>query len=217
MTQPKSVYRMLVKNSEYSYDAKKVTRLIVLIKRIPDERLKDKYKQDLFIHLSKLITKAINNFFNLIKDINQEKIIHTKEDICSECFIIMNKCVTNCEISELKKFYFYINTSLNRGIYRVYEKNYKKHFDVLDNSDKTEALILSKKYTHHFDNSAIDLKNFTKAEMDLIEFKLSGQKLSTFLKTKNISSSQYYLVFDSVVKKLKDLYKDDEDLKRFLK
>lgn len=212
----KSVYRMLLNNAEYPYDGKRVIQLIIKIKRTNNERDQDKYKQELFISLSKIITKAINNFFNLVKEINEEKILHTKEDICSECFITMNKCVENSEISSLKKFYFYLNTSLNRRIYRIYEKNYKKHFSVLDNSDKTEGLILAKKYTHHFDNVNIDLKGFSETEMEVIKFKLSGKKLNTFLESSDISSSQYYIIFNNVVRKLRDLYKDDEDLKRFL-
>lgn len=213
----RNIYKMLLKNQEYSFDIKQVTKLIIIIKKSKNEILISKSKEELFVSLSKIVVKSISNFFNLIKEIKKEKILHTREDICSECFIIMNKCVQNSDIKEIKKFYFYLNTSLNRGIYRVYEKSYKKHFPVLDSSDKTEDIILNREFVHNFDEVSIDIRNFSEMEIEIIKFKISGQKLKFFLLKNKISSSQYYLVFEEIVRKLKELYFEDDSLKKYFK
>lgn len=213
----KTMYEILRKNSEYTYDNKRINRLIIRCKRTADERKTRQYKKELFIALSKIIVKAVNNFFNLIKDIDENKVVHTKEDISSECFYIMNKCVESLKISALHKFCFYLNTSLNRGIYRLYEKNYKKHFNVIRNSFETENILNNRCYTHHFDCSEIDLKCFTEDELMFIKFKISGQKLNLFLKRNKMLATTYYEISESVVSKLKSLYGEDEDLKRFFK
>lgn len=211
----KNIYKLLLKNSEYSYDTKKVSRLIIKIKRTSDERIKQECKEELFISLSKIIVKAINNFFNLIKDISPEKILHTKEDLCSECFMVTDNCIEKLQLSQMKLFYFYLNTSLNRRVFRLYEKNYKKHFSVINNSDESESLIVNKSYNHHFDNMTIDLQGFTEQEIEFVKFKLSGQKLNIFLKKQKMLPSVYYEINNSVIEKLKILYSNDEDLKRF--
>lgn len=211
----KNIYRLLLNNAEYSFDRRKANQLIVKIKKGNSEKVINESKEELFMCLAKIIVKAINNFFNLTKDIADTKILHTREEICSECFIIMSKCVQNSDISSIKKFYFYFNTSLNRGIYRIYQKTYKKHFDVLESSEKTDNLLISKKYSQHIDCSEIDLKGFSEIELEVIKFKISGQKLNIFLKKNKIPASQYYIVFEDVIKKLEELYGDDEHLKNF--
>jgi len=214
----KTFYSIVQKNSESQYDVKKVGQLVVKIKRSSKKESIENLKLELFILNSKVILKAINNYFFLVKDIKQERILHTKEDICSECYLIFTNCINSLNISNLKKFYFYLNTSLNRGVYRIYEKNYKKHFPVLDSSDNSSNILENKSYSHSFDEMiSIDLKNFTEEEIDFIKFKISGQKVSLYLKKINISTSRLYEINESVIKKLSSLYSNDEDLKKYFK
>lgn len=203
----KSLYSELVRSSNKVYDANFVCRALLQIKFSDNESLKNDLKLRIFHSQSKLIVKAINNFFSLLKTIPPEKILHTSEDIASECYIVMFKCIDNLQISNLKKFYFYLNTSLNRAMYRLYERQYKKHFDILPNTDDVELVMMNSGYDDQFDLTSVDLKTFSDLEIKIIEFKFSGDKLSTFLKVMKITNADYQENLELIKEKLIDLYK----------
>ena len=204
----RSMYDELVKQSSKQYDKQFVNRSLLHIKYSENQALKDKLKLEIYYSQSKLIVKAINNFFSLVKTIPGEKVIHTKEDIASECYIVMSKCIENLKIKDLKKFYFYLNTSLNRAMYRLYERRYKKHFDVLPNSDDVMIIMDNTGYDDHFDLTSVDLKGFSTIEIEVIKFKFSGEKLSVFLKTVKLTSIEFQEHLENVREKLIVLYKD---------
>ena len=197
---------MLLRDANKNYSSKKVSQYIIRLKYCKDEVGKQRIKLLLFMALSKLFVKAINNFFSLVESFPPEKVIHTNQDISCECYIIMDRCVENLKVAEVKKFYFYLNTSLNRGIYRLFERNYKKHYDVVSNTADSEALMLNKKHHHHFDMSEIDLRGFTEIEIDIINFKVSGEKLKVFLKSKKMTDLEFSEAFEQIKIKLIKLY-----------
>lgn len=202
-----NIYDELVKRANKNYDVGFVNKALLQIKYSKNDALKDKLKLEIYYSQAKLIVKAVNNFFSLVKTITGEKVIHTKEDIASECYIVMSKCIDNLKIADLKKFYFYLNTSLNRAMYRLYEKRYKKHFDVIANTEDIEILMINTGYDDQFDLTSIDLKGFSDLEIRLIEFKFSGDKLSDFLKDMKITNMEFQCCLENVKDKLIDLYK----------
>lgn len=204
----RSLYEDLLKYSNKQYDAPFVSRSLLYIKFGKSDKKRDELKLQVFYFQSKFIIKAINNFFSLVKTISEEKVIHTKEDIASECYIVMSKCIENLKIKDLKKFCFYLNTSLNRAMYRLYEKQYKKHFDVLPNNEDTEIMVNNTGYDDQFDLTSIDLKDFSIIEIEIIRFKFSGDKLSVFLETMSLSSSDFQIHLDNIKLKLIELYKN---------
>ena len=112
----KDLYAVLNKHSRIDYDKKQVSKLIFQIIHCKDERKTADYKYDLFKKSSKLLIKAINNFYKLVENIPKDKVLHTQSDIASECWFIFDRCVTNIKVTDHKKYNFYLNTSLNRGL-----------------------------------------------------------------------------------------------------
>lgn len=207
----KNLYLMLLRDVNKNYNSKKVSQYIIRLKFCKNEKGKQEIKLLLFMALSKLFVKAVNNFFSLVESFPAEKVIHTNQDIACECYIIMDRCVENLKVSEVKKFYFYLNTSLNRGIYRLFERNYKKHYDVVSNTADSEALMMNKKHHHHFDMSEIDLRGFSELEVDIINFKISGEKLKVFLKSKKLTDLEYSEMLEHIKLKLIKLYAYEPD------
>lgn len=208
----KNLYAVLDKCSRSDFDKRKASRLIFLIKHTDDEKKIQSLKFELFKKSSKLLIKAINNFFKLTVNFPKEKIIHTNSDIALECWFIFDRCVQNIKVEEHKKYNFYLNTALNRGIYRVFERNYKKHYDVISSSDANEISIMTKKINSHVDLTDIDLSlNFNDIEIEIINFKVSGEKLNVFLKKMKISNIQYNEYLNVIKDKMIELYKTEED------
>ena len=205
-----SMYDELLKHSNKAYDATFVNRALLQIKKSNNQVLVDDLKLKIFFSQSKLLVKAINNFFSLVKTCSEEKVIHTREDIASECYLVMSTCIRNLKIKDLKKFYFYLNTSLNRAMYRLFERNYKKHFDIVNNNDDTEALMLNTGYIDHFDLTEIDLKGFSELEIKIIKFKYSGERLSVFLKIIKVKNVEYQEMLEVIKLKLTKLYNENK-------
>lgn len=205
----KDFYSILVKCSNVDYDRKQASKLILLIKHCKNENKIQTLKLELFKKSSKLLIKAINNFFKLTENFPKEKVIHENIDIAVECWFIFDRCVQNIKIEDHKKYSFYINTSLNRGIYRLFEKHYKKHYDVVSSSDANEISISFAKVNPSVDLTDIDLiNNFTELEIEIINFKVSGDKLRDFLKKFNINNSDYNIHLDNIKIKMLRIYRD---------
>ncbi len=206
----RSLYNELTKGVNKQYDRNFVCRALLQMRHSNNEILIDELKLKIYYAHSKLIVKAVNNFFSLLKTISPEKVLHTQEDIASECYIVLSNCVNNFKRDELKKFYWYLNSSLNRAMYRLYERQYKKHFDLLPNTEDTEMLMLNTGYNDHFDLTEIDLKDFSNLEIEIIKFKFSGEKLSVFLKIMKINNSQFTEGLEGVKTKLTNLYQNED-------
>lgn len=206
------LYAILTKHSRPDYDKDEVSKLIFKIIHCKCERKVSAYKYELFKRSAKLLIKAINNFYKLVETIPKDKLIHSQSDIASECWFIFDRCVTNIKVCDHKKYNFYLNTSLNRGVYRIFERNYKKHFDVLSNSEASEVLILTKRISNEVDLTDMDINNnFSAIEIEIINFKVSGEKLRVFLKKQNLSNNQYTEYLDVIKKKMTELYSDKEE------
>lgn len=206
----KSLYSELLKRSNENYNNSKVVGYIMIIKRTTNPKTLVQAKHQLYFYLSKIMVKAVNNFSSLTKGVPEHKLLHTHEDIAIECFLILDKCVQKLDMKYVKQFYFYLNSALNRAMYRLYVKNYQKNFNVLvSNGEENEFLLEKKGYEQQIDFSEIDLSSLTELERDVLKFKMSGDKLNKFLKDQNIPSTRYYQVFESAKEKLYNTYKHE--------
>jgi len=212
-----SMYSELLKCNNTPYNTKKVNAFIILIKKTSSEQAKRQAKFQLYFLLSKIFLKAINNFSSLIRNVPEYKVLHTKEDIAMECYLIMDTCLDKLRMEDLKKFYFYLNSALNRGVYRIYERQYKRYFNVIDTgTEEKEHLLLNKGYLQEIDFTEIDLSSLTEEEISVLLFKKSGERLSTFLKKEKMPSAVYYSTFESAREKLFQIYQNEPYFKEYL-
>ena len=208
----KDLYVVLNKCSNKDFDKRIASRKIFQIKHTQDEKKIQELKFELFKASSKLLIKAINNFFKLTESYPREKVLHNHSDIALECWIIFERCVQNIRIKDHKSYSFFLNTALNRGIYRVFERNYKKHYDIITNADASEvAIMTTKTHRNDFDFTELDLGlNFSDIEIKIINFKVSGEKMNVFLKEEKLSNNQFNIYLEGIKEKLIEMYKTEK-------
>lgn len=212
----KSLYSELIVQSEAPYDTRLVNAYIILIKKTKSKRAKEVARYKLYFLLSKVFVKAINNFNSLTRTIPKHKVLHSNEDIAGECFLILDKCVEKLKMEYIKLFYFYLNSSLNRAIYRIYDKQYRRGFVIIDNTEENGYLLNNKGYDQHIDFSEIDLMSLNEMELEVLKFKVTGNKLSIFLKEHKIPSTVYHDNLESAKLKLLEVYKDESCMQNIL-
>lgn len=207
----KSLYNELLKNVDSNYTTKIISGYIIIIKRTKSLQAQQQAKHKLFLLLSKIFIKAINNFTFLTKNIPKHKLLHSMDDVAMECYLVFDVCLQNLDLQQTKKFYYYLNSGLNRRVYRIYEKQYKKHFGIIENTEDNYHLITNKGYSQNIDFTEIDLSSLTEEEINILKFKMQGSsKLSAFLKAQNIPSTTFYKVLEGTKEKLHSIYKDEQ-------
>src|SRR5579872_2369430 len=146
-----TLYGQLQRSAEKHYASRIIAAHVIVIKRTKSEYAQQAVKYKLFFMLGKLVIKAINNFNYLTRTVPKHKLLHSSEDIAIECYLTFDTCLKNIDISKVNKFYFFLNTALNRAIYRLYEKQYIRYFNVVDNTEENMHLLLNAGYHQHFD------------------------------------------------------------------
>ncbi len=200
-------YRKLCR-TKAKYSERIIRRSIIIVRLSSNQRLVDKHKKIIFDCVAKMVIKNTNNFFNLIKDIEKGHVIHEQDDIISECFIIVDKCIVKFNLADKRfKFYFYLNKSLSQGLYRLKEKNYgasKQKYSFVDASEVVDyepsTFCFIKNYPLFLD------KNFTNKEILLMQSKLQEEKIDDFCSKTEITKSEYYRILKSVKKKIEKNY-----------
>lgn len=196
------------------YSNKEVIKCLIIIKKSNNQRSIDKAKIKLLDQLHQIITKNIDNFFNMIKNIDKEP-IHTKDDMVGESYIVLQNCIGLFQIKKGKYFFWYYNKALTRAFIRVMEKNYQKH-RLLDSVDEEyEDLVFSIMANQEQDlmEYYIDSYGLDKLEKRVAMALLNGDKIRDFLKVnKDISWNKYYVILSSIKKKFEPLR---EELKTY--
>lgn len=120
-------------------------------------------------------------------------------------------------MKDWKKFHFYYNSTLNRIIYRIYERNYKKHQVLLENTESVELKTMnhSRKSDSEFDLMEIDINGigFTDIEMEIVEMRSQGQDFGALMKRHKMLPSQYKVHIESIKSKLVNFYNLGEKFK----
>lgn len=210
-----TLYNQLLKHSEQNCDNRTISGLVLVIKKTKSEFACQDAKQKLFFMLGKLMVKAINNFNHLTRQVPKYKLLHTSEDIALECYVTYDICLKNLKLEHVKKFYFFLNTSLNRAIYRLFEKQYARHFNIVENKEETAHLLDNAGYHQHFDFSEIDLFDLNEMELEVLKFKVEGGKLNVFLKEHDITGIKFYETIAMLKKKLFVRYSEETYFRNF--
>jgi hypothetical protein len=209
----KNLYLLVEKNSDKSMSHRDVRKCVLKLRLSKDlsEIERQKTILELYILCAPIILKAINNFFYLTRNFSKERVLHTREDIAIECFISLNTHVKNMKIKEYKKFHFFLNSGLNRVTYRIYERQYLKHSQVIDNSEDNEFVVgNSAKYNQSFDLTELDLEklDLTDMERKILVMKVEGVKFQEFLKENKIQHFVYKESLETLQNKLLKIYRN---------
>jgi len=197
----------LLKDTNNSYDKRKITQHILICKNCKNKRLIEKSKVELFISMSKIIVKNVNNFIYLTKDYNKEPLF-SEDDLVNECFITLEKCIKSFDINMDKEFFWFYNKATSRMLLRIIERNYKKRGAIVDIEDfSAYNNEFVNKNNYDFLQFYLESIKFTNLEKKVIESKLEMVRLKDFLKkNKNINNNKYYSILNSIKEKIRRFY-----------
>lgn len=180
------------------YSEQLIRRSIRVIRNSTTKRTIDRHKLYIIDVLSPIIVKNVNNFFNLLKDVESHQILHEKDDIVAECYIILDNCIRKYSLGrEDSKFYWYCNKSFSIGLFRLKDKIYKmKGYNSVDFSDV--SLHNQKGFSHTMTHPLLLGKNFSDKEILLMQSKIEDEKIQDFCKKIDISRTEYYKILRNV-------------------
>lgn len=205
----KTLYNEILSHQD-DFNVKNVQVCLMIIKHSKSEKTRQLVFLKLYFMLSKITLKAINNFFYLTKNMNKEDLLHNNDDIASECYFVFQKCAINCDSNKRNMFHFFYNTSLNRHIIRLCQKNYQKHLPKINASDDM-YLFQTKTVSVQIDDLVheLDLRMYDFMDRKIIISKYSGEKKREFVKKYNINSQEYNERMTQIKTKLKQTYEND--------
>lgn len=196
-----------VARSKIEYSNRKILQLIIIIKRSTNERAVEKAKVDLIFQLHKIIVKNVNNFYNLIKNIEKEP-LHEPDDLLGECYFVLQKCVRDFKIEKGKYFYWYYNKALTRAMIRIIEKNYYKHtlVDFVNEEYVDSTFLVNPNQESGLVDFYMEMFDLNDQERRVLRSKMNKEKIEDFVKeNKDISWNKYFPILASVRKKLEPL------------
>lgn len=207
MNDNNTLYKFL-NTCNIKYSEKNIRRSIIVIRITTNERLRNKHKDFIFQSVSKIIVRNVNNFFNLIQDIEKGHVIHEKDDIVNECFVILQNCIDKFNLTNKSfKFYFYLNKACSQGLYRLKEKHYCNKSNKHQYNDVNDILNFdSSTFTSSSSYPLFLDKNFTKKEILLMQSKLDEEKIEDFCKKIEISKNEYYKILKNIRVKIQKNY-----------
>lgn len=188
------------------YSEKSVVKSIVYIKNSTNEKLIDKHKQEIVKYTSKIILRNVANFFNQLRGLDQSKIHHSKDDIVSECYLIINNCIEKFDLRSGYKFYFYLNKSMMRGLNKLKKESYRGE----SGSPFIDAIEICKfdwrTFSTEENNPLLLEKIFTKKEVLLMQSRVQEQTIDEFIKSIEISRTEYHKILKRIREKINKNY-----------
>lgn len=208
-----NLYTRLVQNDK-NYNNKQVVKRLIILKNLKDDEDPRRHEslEDLYFLMSRAILKSINGFYSYARKhgVKEDRILHSTEDVAVEFYLVLDTCVRNINMKYRDSFHFFYNKALLRASVRLFEKNYKKHSVVIQNTENNSYLLQERPYQQHISFNEIDLeKNFSEEEIQVIEAKVKQEKLADFFKRTKMSNERYYEILGAVKVKLQKLYQDE--------
>lgn len=108
---------------QIDYDKNKVNVLIIRIRKCSDENKLQRYKMELFLMMKKIIVKNIHNYLKLSNNSEVKEDSLNFFEIQSEAYLVLDKCIQNYDVNPKNDFYFYLNKSLSRNFYRMFNQS----------------------------------------------------------------------------------------------
>lgn len=201
----------LFKIAEPEFNRKKVNGYILKIQKSTNQRLVSELKFELFKMMKKIVVKNVTNYQMLFRNSSVTHECLEKDEIETECYIVLDKCVSNYKVHSKSCFYFYYNKSLTRSLFRMFQKevrNNEKFQDFQKHEIFKPVIQNSSQYDIDFLISFLDLD---KVDKMVLRSKLLNEKKDEFLdRKKRITSSQY----QNSIKKIKKqivIFNEDEE------
>ena len=167
------------------------------------------YKMYIFKAMKDIVEKNIQNYLNLLNG-SPCRDIPEYNEVLSECYIVLDKCLEKYKVSKYNDFYYYFNKALSRNFYRCYQKevNFPK-------SELTDVIEITHPKLSKEDSDSVELLlhnlNFTDFEKVVCRSKLNGEKGAEFLrKNKEITQKQYNEAMNKIRKALLQLVKEEK-------
>lgn len=155
-----------------------------------NERTINGYKLYIFKMMQNVVNKNIYNYIRLLNSTSISE-IPSKDELITECYIIMDRCILKFKIGNKNLFYYYYNKSLSRNFYRKYQKILKEKKVELT----TELIVVHPKLRDNSEIYTVELLmsslRFDDIEKKICRSRLRGQRTSDFLKENNITNSKY--------------------------
>lgn len=196
-----------LQKSNFLYNKKEVYKNLIKIKKSTNHRVVDEAKLEVFLSLRTIVMKNIENFYILSKP--YQEIIHTKDDLISECYIVLDNCISKLDLRKFSTFHWYYNKSLTWRMQRIIENTYYKYRGSVRVDEDLEEFVFSKM----FSNSDVDLLDFqlnnfgiTEEEKVLMLSKVNKVKIKDYIEENNgMTWNKYFKLFSSIKEKLKTL------------
>lgn len=166
------------------------------------------YKMYVFKMMHDIIKKNICNYINLLTNGTDCREIPTHDDVLTDVYIMFDKCLEKYKVKKGNKFYYYFNKALSRNFFREYQKVQKS--TGIELTDAMEAVHPNLQYNSPNYGVEVLMENlgFSDIEKRIIRSRLSGQKISEFLKeNKDITNAMY----SNALKKMKQLVLDAQE------
>lgn len=191
------------------YDKHEVLKNIIRCKKSSNIRLVQKSKLKIFTSLNGVIIKNIENFYVLVR--GYKDIMHTRDDLVSESFLILDNCVDKFQIKKGTAFFWYYNKSLTWRMQRIIERQYYKHRHAERVEEGEEYRIKAHSISHvDFNEFYFDKFGVTEEERRLISSKMAREKIKDFIENNDdMTWNKYFKNLASVKVKLKPLTDED--------
>lgn len=190
------------KQQKNKVDWNEVIKLILISKGSKNPERVSRSKERIFNIMNAIICKNVDNFFFLVRYI--EHPIHSKEDVLSECYFVLDRCIQKFDPKKGNKntFMFYLHTSLKRHSIRIIEKTYKKNGKIVYTEELFDS-YLKHEMGVNFNDLLFKHVGLTKQERLLAALKLKERPIPEIISIMKIDNSRYYKIQNSLKDKLK--------------
>ena len=97
-----------LERADAQFDKKEFARDFYKIRKSKRDLIVTNAKARVFLSLRVITVKNIENFFSICKKYNYTDLIHTRNDLVTEFYIIFDKCLKGFNIKEKTNFYWYL-------------------------------------------------------------------------------------------------------------
>lgn len=208
------MYREIFKNYEPKFNRKLVNKLVLIIKKGDDSPVTDKAKLELFKMMKKIVVKNVRNYLNLAYNSYVTEDCLEEDEMYSEAYIVLIKCIENYKVSKKNCFYFYFNKSISRNFYRMFDKEIRKfdglkgYKDVTKSTSKQQDIFRDDIYSVEFVSEILDLDEFDKK---VLKSKLAFEKKDDFIvNNEDATVSKYYVSMRKIKEQVSKLVEDGD-------
>lgn len=195
---------------EPEFNRKKVNALILKIKLGEDDRKKSNLKFELFKMMKNVVIKNIANYHMLYRNSPITDEGFEKSEMESECYIILEKCLTNFKVKKTNCFYFYYNKSLSRSFYRMFSKNIQKKEKHVDFKHHITCVVNTNSNNSYGISLLVDLMNLDDFDKEVIYSKANNEKKEDFIKRKKVTIVKYQASLNKIKEQLLILKQNEE-------